>query len=363
MADFSNKIKDFFWGLKKNKKAQIIILIVLIVIIAGVTALCVFWPDNKITENIPFDLNLNKAEAGIRVIDGEKTNLGKENLLPQTIVIENFVSVRPQAGLGDANLVYEVLAEGGITRFLAVYASGDHIDLIGPVRSARHYLVDLSEEYHGIFAHIGGSPQALGILNVNDYLTDLNQFGYSQYYWRDENLDAPHNLFTSSDFMLFAQRDLLTEDQEGEYDAWKFKEEALMKNRPTEEKYVKVNFSSSSYEVEWKYDADSNEYLRFNGGVEHLDKNSEEQLAVSNIVVQYAETSLLEENTGRLDIKTLGEGDMIVFQDGAYIEGTWKKEERGDRTKFYDSFDEEIEFNPGKTWVEIVPVDNEVLYN
>ncbi|MFH1781005.1 MAG: DUF3048 domain-containing protein [Patescibacteria group bacterium] len=362
MGDFSNKIKDFFWKFKQNKKAQIIVLVVLLVVIATIIGLVVFWPKEK-PETIVEKENVNVEKTGIRYIDGEKVEQGMENLFPWTIVIENYVSVRPQAGLQEANLVYEFLAEGGITRFLAVYASGDHIELIGPVRSARHYIVDLAEEYHGLFAHIGGSPQALGILNVNDYLTDLNQFGYSQYYWRDEAVAAPHNLFTSSDLMFFAQRDLIGEDTEGTYTPYKFKEKEETPEKPTEEKYIQVNLSSGSYNVEWKYDSENNNYLRFNGGVEHRDKATDEQLKTKNIIVQFAETSLLEEGTGRLDIKTVGDGRAIVFMDGQAVEGTWKKEKTGDRTLFYDSEGDEIEFNPGKTWIEIVPTDKEVLYN
>ncbi|MBU0731783.1 DUF3048 domain-containing protein [Patescibacteria group bacterium] len=359
----NNKIKDFFWKLKKNPKAQVIILVIFLVIVAAVAGLLIFYPGsaNRITELVG-NRNLN-GTGDVRLIDGVKTNPGMENLFPQTIVIENLATVRPQAGLGEANLVYEFLAEGGITRFLAVYASGDNIELIGPVRSARHYIVDLSEEYHGLFAHIGGSPQALGVLNVNDYLVDLNQFGNPGYYWRDVNIGAPHNLFTSSDLMFFAQRDKVGEEAQGDYTPWKFKKETSKDERPTEEKSVKINFSSGSYEVEWKYNPDTNIYARFNGGLEHTDKNTEEQLTAKNIVVQYAETSLLEEGTGRLDIKTQGEGNAVVFMDGVGTEGTWKKDERGDRTLFYDANGDEIEFNPGKSWIEIVPTDKTIEYN
>lgn len=362
MGDFSNKIKDFFWKFKQNKKAQIIVLVVVLVLAVTIIGLFVFLSKEK-QETVLKNENVNIEKETVRHIDGIEVEEGKENLFPWTIVIENYVSVRPQAGLQEANLVYEFLAEGGITRFLAVYASGEHIELIGPVRSARHYIVALAEEYHGLFAHIGGSPQALGILNVNDYLTDLNQFGYSQYYWRDAGLAAPHNLFTSSDLMSFAQRDLNGDNEEGTYTPYKFKEKEEKPAEPTEEKYIQVNLSSGSYNVEWKYDSKNANYLRFNGGVEHRDKATDEQLKAKNIIVQFSETSLLAEGTGRIDIQTIGEGEAIVFSNGEATVGTWKKEERGDRTLFYDSEGDEIEFNPGKIWIEIVPTDKEVLYN
>ena len=162
---------------------------------------------------------------------------------------------------------------------------------------------------------------------------------------------------------FFAQRDKVGEDATGDYTGWKFKKESSDLEEPTEEKNVKINFSSGSYEVEWKYDPETNTYLRFNGGLEHTDKNSEEQIKAKNIVVQYTETSLLEEGTGRLDIKTQGEGEAVIFMDGTGIEGTWKKDERGERTLFYDLNGDEIEFNPGKSWIEIVPTDRTIEYN
>lgn len=363
MGESSNKIKDLFWKLKKSPKAQAIILVIFLIIVAVIAGLLIFLPGtgDRITELVGNkDLG---GEGDVRLIDGVKTNPGMENLFPQAIVIENLATVRPQAGLQEANLVYEFLAEGGITRFLAVYASGDHIELIGPVRSARHYIVDLAEEYHGLFAHIGGSPQALGILNVNDYLVDLNQFANSQYYWRDAEVAAPHNLFTSSDLMFYAQRDKVGEEAQGDFMPWKFKKEADKDERPPEDKYVKINFSSGAYEVEWKYDPDTNAYYRLNGGLEHTDKGTEKQLTAKNIIVQYAETSLLEAGTGRLDIRTQGEGEAVVFMDGTAVAGTWKKAERGSRTLYYGPDGEEMEFNPGKSWIEIVPTDRPVEYN
>ena len=356
------KIKDFLWAFKQNKKAQIIIAVILGIILlalAGYLTYTLLGDDVELDGKI-IKSNVVKEEMA-RKIDGVVVPGERANYYPTAIVIENLQSVRPQAGLSQANLVYETLAEGGITRFLAIYASGDSIPVIGPVRSARTYFVDWAEEYSGLFAHIGGSPEALGILNSEDQMIDLNQFYNAEYFWRDENILAPHNLMSSSEKLAYAIRDKVGEDVEGEYTGWVFKDEAEVSERAEQEQTIGIDFSSDSYKVEWKYDPETNYYLRFNAGEEHQDSNNNEQLKAKNIVIQYTETSL-SDSEGRLDIVTQGEGKAIIFQDGNIIEGTWKKEERGMRTLYYDENDVEVEFNVGTTWIEVLSEDRPVTY-
>ncbi len=372
MSALKDKLKDLLWSFKKNKKAQIIVGVgcVLVLVLVLLYLILRFFAQDANTENNSNNLGLkNKngntaevAETTPRRLDGIEVEASKSNLPVRAIVIENLVSIRPQSSLGQANLVYETLAEGGITRFLALYADGQDLDRIGPVRSARHYFVDWAEEYSGLFAHVGGSPQALGILGTEDFLTDLNQFGYSQYYFRDENIGAPHNLFTTSELMAFALRDLDLENSAPDYDPFLFKKDRDKKDRPESVDPIIIEFSSTDYGVEWKYDRDSNSYLRWNGGAEHMDATTNEQIRAKNVVVQYVETSLIDTESGRLDIITVGEGNAILFQDGEAKTGTWKKEERGDRTKFYDENGEEFKMNAGTTWIEGVPNTKEVTY-
>ncbi|MDP3970765.1 MAG: DUF3048 domain-containing protein [bacterium] len=371
MSKIGDKLKDWLWALKKNKKAQIMIAVAFGLIIVLIILYFVLQSINsKNDANNIANNNLN-SENGLtaeitgqaaRKIDGIETAAIDSNLYPTAIIVENLETIRPQSGLSQANLVYEALAEGGITRFMAVYATAEDIELIGPVRSARHYFVDWAEEYGGMFAHIGGSPQALGILGTTDYMTDLNQFGYPQYYFRDENLYAPHNLFSTSELQTFAIRDLGLSDESGDFESYLFKEESEVNSELAEASDITVEFSTSAYEAKWQYDESSNSYLRSNGGEPHIDKNNDEQLVAKNIVIQKVETQLLESDTGRIDIVTMGGGDALLFQDGTVQEGRWIKSERGDRTKFIDLDDNEFEFNPGTTWIEVVPIEKEVTY-
>lgn len=372
MSKLQDKLKDLLWSFKKNKKAQIIAAVALVLILVLILLYVILRyltgdantsaNTNNGASNNTNGLTAEVSENTPRRLDGIEVSVADSNLPVVAIVIENLASVRPQSSLGQANVVYETLAEGGITRFLALYASGEDIDRIGPVRSARHYFVDWAEEYGGLFAHVGGSPQALGILGTDEFMTDLNQFGYSQYYFRDDNIGAPHNLFTTTELMAFALRDLELENKTPEYDPYLFKKEIDKKDRTETANPIVIDFSSEDYAVEWRYDRDSNSYLRWNGGVEHMDANTNEQIRAKNIVVQYAESSLIDTESGRLDIVTVGEGEAILFQDGEAYTGTWEKTERGDRTKFYDESGEEFKMNPGTIWFEVVPAENEVTY-
>lgn len=358
------RVVEYF---KTNKSAQLVSLIVGVVILIVIVTVFIVQASkdvansqlvvNSIVENVTNSTILER-----RHIDGIEVPSNESNLMPIAVMIENLASIRPQAGLGQANLVYEALAEGGITRFMAVFATHDSINKVGPVRSARPYFVDLAEEYHGIYAHVGGSPQALGVLNSNVYITDLNQFGYAHYFYRDETLKTAfeHTLFTSSQLLALALRDLNLADQTGEYTTYPFKTNLEKKDRPENTTPIKINFSSKDYAVEWRYDHDTNSYLRWNGGKSHVDTNTNEQLIAKNVVVQFVENKVLDSLTGRLEIVTVGEGKGMVFQDGSSIPITWIKTARGERTIFTNTATkEQVQFNPGTTWIELLPSTEE----
>ncbi len=358
MSKFTDRLKNFLWGMKKNKKAVLIVVIILVIIGVAVLGYFVFRKDGEVVIS---NKAVEDSSAKVRrMIDGVKIPIDRANFFPVAVQIENLITIRPQAGLSSANLVYEALAEGGITRFLAIFASGDRIEKIGPVRSARPYFLDWTAEYEAIYAHCGGSPQALSDIGTYNIMS-INQIGGDHgYYWRDDNRPRPHNLYTSSELLARALRDKGA-DEEGDYDSWLFKDEAKESTRPTEEKTIKIDFSTYSYEVEYVYDRNDNVYLRSQAGEAHLDELTEKQISPKNVVVQYIETRLADEL--RLSMETVGEGEALVFMDGQVTEAKWEKQSRESRTRFYDLNDKEIRFNAGSTWIEVVPTDREVEYN
>ncbi|MFZ5364429.1 MAG: DUF3048 domain-containing protein [Patescibacteria group bacterium] len=293
-----------------------------------------------------------------RLVDGiEVEDETKINPPLFAVQVENMIDARPLSGISRANLVYETLAEAGITRLLVFFTADAGTPEIGPVRSARPYFVDWVEEFGALYAHSGGSPEALRLIPQYDIL-DLNEFANGRFFWRSKKRYAPHNLYTSTGLLAEA-----FEAKEGEvknFTPWQFKDEVPDESRPEEEKRVKIYFSTKTYEAGWQYNRETNDYLRYQSGLIQQDRDGSEVRA-KNIVVQFAKMVVLDE-VGRKDIDTIGNGEAIIFQDGIQIDGVWEKFARGERTKFYDSNGVEIKFNPGVTWVEVVPIGTEVEF-
>ncbi|HCM68425.1 MAG TPA: hypothetical protein DIS62_05540 [Candidatus Kerfeldbacteria bacterium] len=317
---------------------------------------------NAVRDEIP---TVEEKAVFIRLLDGVVTQEGNEDHWPVAVMIENLPSVRPQAGLGDASVVYEALAEGGATRFMAVFDPQVlTTPTVGPVRSSRPYYLEWLGEYDGLYAHAGGSPKALTVIreaNVHD-LEALGRDG--KYFWRNTSRSAPHNLYTSAEKLVLALRDKGLVDTEASYVPWKFEDEALIDERGIDGTTLTFNFSYGlSYKVDWVYDRTNNSYRRFNADQPHTDENNGRQLEAKNVIVQLVQEPELDgTGKGRLDIYVGGTGDAWVAHDGQLIKATWKKESRTDRTKFYDTGGLEIPLVRGTTWVHVITKTQDVLY-
>lgn len=367
------RLKDFLWSIRDSRKKQMIAgligLVVLVLLIGGIMLLVRDSQEEGEPETVEISADEETTEFdGRRFLDGVAVEEGKENAYPVMIMIENLVTIRElQSGLQNAGVVYEALAEGGITRFGAVFTNykeeAEQVEEFAPVRSARHYFVDIAKEYGAVYMHAGGSPDALATLATTDEVVDLDQIGGAEvYFYRVLELAAPHNLNTSNELVTMALEDQELIEKSGTYSPWEFRTEKDAEDLVDTNQVIDIPYTAESYATRYEYDFENNRYLRFNGGVPHVDVNTGDQIHVKNVVVQFAETSLLEADTGRLDITLIGEGKALVFQEGEVTEATWKKEDETARTRFYDENDEEIAFVPGNIWVSIVPTDNEVSY-
>lgn len=283
-----------------------------------------------------------------RLLDGKKVEAGRENLYPVAVIIDNHPEARPAFGLSRASLVYETEAEGQITRFLAFFDSGEEIDKIGPIRSARPYFLDWARELSALFVHCGGSPAALAELAQND-LINLNEFYHTDYFWRSPEKSAPHNIFTSSSELRkhIKKRGL----EKGKFLAWNFKDQASTAPEIKHEK-INIDFHNRGYNISWQYQKDTNSYLRFLKEGKHLDGRGEE-IKAQNLIIQYTDFRVLDEEL-RLKIKTTGGGEAIICQNGVCRQGFWEKSSPQERTRYYYQNDQEVIFNPGATWVEVV---------
>ncbi len=297
-----------------------------------------------------------------RALDGVMVKRELANIQPVGVMIENLSSVRPQASLSKASVVYEALVEGLTTRFLLIYDQKELPEKIGPVRSARPYYLEWLSEYDALYVHAGGSPEALQAISGFS-LKDLNALYQGPYFWRDTTKAAPHNLYTSEELLTRALSNFGFLDDSPDFETWKFKDDFPKNERTSEEKFVKVKFSGYSTEAEYRYDREQNNYLRFNSGVPHNDSNTNEQIRAKNVIIVVIPPIVSFGEKGRLTLDVHGEGKAILALDGTVIEGIWKKAGREDRTKFYDSNGKEIKLNRGATWIHILPETMGFEYN
>jgi hypothetical protein len=298
----------------------------------------------------------------VRRIDGQlvETQVDADRA-PVGVMIENSIDARPQSGLDRATVVYETLAEGGVTRFLAMYLPTVDIKKIGPVRSARHYYVDWVEEYGSAYAHAGGSPLGLSQI-TRDHVPDLNGIGNAwRFFYRDQSLPAPHNLFTNSEQL---QKSLveLGYPTSMTVSPWAFDDVQTPTAGSRGATSISIDFSGKAYTVRYEYDAVTRTYLRFNANVPHIDRASHAQLRTDNVIIQFVERPRLLAEKGRIDLKAIGSGKVLVFRNGAVSEGTWQKSSSAGRTAFSAADGTPIGLNRGTTWVEVVPIDRSVTY-
>lgn len=312
-----------------------------------------------------------------------------EKRRPLAVMIENHEEARPQSGLSYADIVYEAVAEGGITRFMGIYYCGIAAYNIGlaPVRSARTYFVDWVSEYDALYNHVGGAGQcnddtvderAKALCQIERYgIKDMDQFGisfpicYRNYDRLDHTVATEHTMvcFSTKLYELAAKRNWTNVDEENipwdkNYEPWKFKDEAKTADRGPGGTVSFVHWPDyeAEYGVAWTYDTATNAYKRANGGQPHLDLETKQQLTAKNVVIQFAKETDGVDDHAHIIYGTIGGGKALIFQDGKTIVGIWKKASRVARTKFYDEKGSEVEFSRGKIWIEVVATDTKVTY-
>ena len=318
---------------------------------------------------------------------------------PLGVMIENSLDARPQSGMGSADVVYEAVSEGGITRFLAIYyceAQKKEV-VIAPVRSARQFFVDMISEYNrGLYAHVGGAngedsdPRTRALENIASYgwnlTTSLNQFSigfptfvrnYNRLPGRD--VATEHTMESSSEKLWAVAekrgwtnvsppttvRGVTTPGSEwiDGFTPWKFQDGAGPNDRGSVTN-IKHEFWSGykAYAVEWNYDSATNQYLRVMGGQIHLDLNTNKQIAVNNVIVlqtrEFPSVDIHKHNY----LVTTGSGKAWIFRDGKVIEANWAKKSREDRTIFTDTLGAEISLTRGPIWISVINLETTPTY-
>lgn len=267
------------------------------------------------------------------------------------VMIENHPEARPLAGLSKASIVYEAPVEAMFTRFMAIFPADQEVFKAGPVRSARPYYLDWLSEYGRImYMHVGGSPEALNLIRKRQVF-DWDQYFHGNSFWRSADRFAPHNVYTSDDLWKKAWADNAPAAASRELESWNF-----TNIKPCLEECVRgvsINFLAPSYLVEWKYDEEKNNYVRYQAGAPHRDQDGT-QIVADTIIVQRVDYRVLD-TVGRLKIDTIGDGEVLVFRDGFAVKGIWKKNSFAERTQWLVGNGRSLELKSGKIWIEVVP--------
>ncbi len=288
-------------------------------------------------------------------LNGALIPLERAKLPVIAVMIENSPLARWQSGLSKADIVYETLAEGGITRFMALF-QGQEAETVGPVRSARIYYAEIVREYDAWYSHVGGAPDALTFI-ANNAIHNLDQFFLDKPYYRDpirqQKRGLEHSMYTNTNDL----RAYVAGSLKSTFAPWQFQpEEAKFADRGKPQT-IKISFSSPEFDVKWNYDPTSNTYLRTNGGETAVDAQNSENIKAHNVLVQYVGIiPALDVATGAMEavsVQLTGKGTGVLFRDGKTIAVTWSKAKSGERTKYFDVQGKEVLFNPGQIWVEL----------
>lgn len=281
---------------------------------------------------------------------------------PYGIMINNLSVARPyHSGLQDAYLVYEMIVEGGITRYFALF-SNQMTSRIGPVRSARPYYLDYAMENDAYYVHWGFSEQAKSDLS-KFAIQNINGLYQDSYFWRDQTLPVAteHRAFTSMDKLKNAVQDFeYREKREGDY-LFQYSARELdftsVENKKIANR-VFIPYSAGSI-TSYQYDTEKKVYLQSVNDVAHTDYVTKEQYTVKNILV-YQVKNVSIDSYGRQSLENIGNGKGYYITNGYAIPIMWEKKSRKAKTKYTYLDGTEVQLNDGNTWIHIAPISQEL---
>ncbi len=272
------------------------------------------------------------------------------------IMIENSTEARPQSGLNAAGVVYEAVAEGGITRFMAIY-KGELPAWVGPIRSARQTFVHLARPYNCGYVHVGGATNAINTLHSSGYRDLDGGWVEGQYVFRTSDRWAPHNVYSDASHLKEWSNN--KGFRESKFNGFKrVKPDTAVEPEKRNATDISIIMSGdNSYNAGWKYDANTNRYGRihlYGGRHTERDKNNKQTWIVSDVVIAMKTSTVARSSEPKYyDHTTTGSGEAYIFQNGVVQKATWRRANVTDELKFYNSENNEIELNRGHTWISI----------
>ena len=304
-------------------------------------------PPTVATEPAPADINPLTGEA-----------LAEEtSLRPYAIMINNLVKAVPQCGISKADMIYEIIAEGSVTRFLAIFHDLSDVDVIGPVRSVRPYFYRVAQHYGAILSSAGGSDEAIELIGKEDYdyLNGIAGAGSAFYRddWRRQNRGYEHSLMTTGEkLMKAAEKHGFDTTMDSANYGLTFTDEPLTAGETANE--ITVWFYSNGKKTTMTYDAATGLYAMSQHGSAATDANDDSPIVFRNVLVLEAD-SHVKDKKGHLEVQMTGTGEGYFARDGRIIPIKWSRESNSAPYVYTDKDGNPISFGVGKSYVAIVP--------
>jgi len=278
-------------------------------------------------------------------------------------MVDDHRDARPQSGFTDASIVWQAPAEGGIPRYMLIFQ--DRIaPAVGPVRSARQYYIAWAAEWRAVYAHVGGSPQAMQTLREKGrgqlvYNADEFRWG-GVYFHRTRDRFAPHNVYSSGKELRALAKRVGAADKPMKA-AWRFAPDAPLSKRPVGGSIV-VAYSYNT--IVYRYDRKTNTYLRsVTGEAKQTDRGTKQRVAPSNVVVMVMSFGRLNDGSrkNRLEAQFVGKGTAWISTNGKTIKGTWRKRSITDPTRFYNAKGKPVTLTVGQTFINVMPKGSRIV--
>lgn len=325
-------------------------------------------PEEETVEETGPEVEEEQISTNINMLSGLELSGTVQNSRPLAIMVQNSPQARPHSGLIKADIVFEAVAEAGVTRFVTLFSSYD-AEIIGPVRSARIYFAEIARSFDPIYTFWGTYPEAYDAIKTMDMdVLDANSTAYVNHTtagWREPTRSnaLEHTAFIDT-YGIKEDAQLYGYSLQGGQSPMQFKVDAPYQERG-EIDQVTVDFSHDQYQAQFVYDIDSNQYLKFLAQEPHTDYETGEQLSLNNVVVLITDIEGPVSSAGHMVIRTTGshqDGKAFYFMDGQVMEGTWGRSDIYSPFQFHGSDGNPVQFNRGQTWVCIVQSLDRVSY-
>lgn len=335
--------------LKKHRKLVLGIVIVVVVGLGG----SIIYLFNQIQYPDVAVMNTKKTivQKFYSPLTGVEVSESDTKRPVTAVMIENSPEARPQSGLKEAGVVFESVAEGGITRFMVLYQE-EKPTLIGPVRSVRPQFASWVAAFDAGLAHVGGSNIPLAKLRSGK-IKDLDQFFNDGGYWRATDRAAPHNVYTTDDRLQALNK--AKGYTKSTFTSWQRKKKATPSQTPNATN-ISMPVSTGAFAVTYNWDQASNSYLRSEGGVPHMDRE-EGRISPKVVIAIQIPHNVITDSNGYSYPDVIGSGQGWLFQDGTAVEITWSKSSDSQQLEFKDATGKLVELEAGQTWITDIAPD------